>query len=130
MAGALAMACQSGMTELGSVAVHQQPELIVRAGRFVVRHATSIARIGEGAIRGMASHREPCATTGMLTRAFLPHSALICGSGTRRLIVVVRAHRAVSASYCHAAAFRSASSIAHTPADRLKPVDMGEIDDG
>ena len=46
---------------------------------FVVRHATSVARIGEGVIRGMASHREPCATTGMLTRAFLPHSALTCG---------------------------------------------------
>ena len=26
-------ACQSGVTELGSVAVHQQPELIARAGR-------------------------------------------------------------------------------------------------
>ena len=99
---------------------------------FVARHATSIARIGEGAVRGMASHREPCATTGMLTRVFLLHSALIC-SRTYQLQIqrhLKRGHRAVSASYCHAVAFRSASSIAHTPTDRLKLVDMGETHDG
>ena len=99
---------------------------------FVVRYATSVARIGEGAIRGMAAHREPCAATGMLPRVFLSHSALICGRIYQLQIQchLKRGHRAVSASYCHAVAFRSASSIAHTPADHLKLVDMGETDDG